>query len=157
MQLSEIMTTDIVSVTSDDAASAAWSLMQDRRVRHLLVMKKNRLVGILSERDLGGRNGAPVRVGRTAQELMTPKVIKAAPKTTLRQAANLMRGGVVGCLPVVDEGRVVGIVTATDVLDALGRGDIRPQAGEKRPNPRIPAGSRQIDGIEKRVERARSS
>ena len=51
----------------------------------------------------------------------------------LRKAANLMSGRVIGSLPVMDDGQLVGIVTATDVLDALGSGSTRPQ---RRPEPR---------------------
>jgi CBS domain-containing protein len=61
----------------------------------------------------------------------------------LRQAANLMRGRLIGCLPVIENGRVVGIATATDVLDELGRGSSRPAVRAKRQDMRLPpAGAR---------------
>src|SRR5690606_16662088 len=85
-------------------------------------------------RDLGGPKGEDVRRNRSVADLMNPRVVSARPTMTLREAANLMRGRMIGSLPVVDEdGRLVGIVTATDVLDELGRGSTRPT---RRPEPR---------------------
>jgi CBS domain-containing protein len=64
---------------------------------------------------------------------MNRRVVSAQPTTTLRKAANLMSGNTIGSLPVLEDGELVGIVTATDVLDALGRGATRPT---RRPEPR---------------------
>jgi CBS domain-containing protein len=69
---------------------------------------------------------------------MTTQIASAKPGTTLRQAANLMRGRLIGSLPVVSDGRVVGIVTATDVLEELGRGSTRPAAAAQRRSMRLP-------------------
>jgi ribosome-associated translation inhibitor RaiA len=84
------------------------------------------LAGVISERDLGGAHGEAFRKSRSVQDLMNPRVVSAQPTMTLRQAANLMRGRTIGSLPVLEDGHIVGIVTATDVLDALGRGATRP-------------------------------
>jgi acetoin utilization protein AcuB len=138
MRLQEIMSTKVATVAPDDEAAVAWSQMQERRIRHLVVTERRRLVGVISERDLGGRGGAGLRRNRAVRELMTPKAASAAPGTTLRQAANLMSAQRIGCLPVVDDGRVVGIVTATDVLDQLGRGALRPRVGSRRRAMRVP-------------------
>jgi CBS domain-containing protein len=126
------MRTNVVTIEPTDTASAAWSRMQQRRIRHLVVTENGELVGVLSERDLGGRSGASVRKGKSVGELMSPKVVSVGPETTLREAANLMRGRLVGSLPVVEDERLVGIVTATDVLDELGRGFTRPDVGGRR-------------------------
>jgi acetoin utilization protein AcuB len=78
---------------------------------------------------------------------MTEQVVSAAPQTTLRQAANLMRGRTVGCLPVMDDGRVVGIVTVTDILEQLGRGATRPAVrAERRVRRSPPTGHHQLGG-----------
>jgi CBS domain-containing protein len=94
--------------------------MRRGRIRHLVVMEAKRLVGVLSERDLGGRAGADLRKRRRVQDLMTVQVASAEPETTVREAADLMRKRLIGSLPVLDGDRLVGIVTATDVFDALG-------------------------------------
>lgn len=132
------MSTDVVTIDPEVTANDAWSLMRKKRIRHLLVTEGNRLIGVLSERDLGGSNGGPVRRGRTVRDLMTEQAASAKPTTTLRQAANMMSGRLIGSLPVVEDGRVVGIVTATDVLQELGRGSTRPAVRAKRRSMRLP-------------------
>lgn len=52
---------------------------------------------------------------------MVSPVIAGHPEMTLRQVANQMKGRSVGCLPVVEEGELVGILTITDILDLVGR------------------------------------
>lgn len=142
MRLQDIMSTKLATIAPDEPAAVAWSRMRDRRIRDLVVTDHKRLVGVISDRDLGGRGGADVR-RLAVRELMTPKAASAAPGTTLRQAANLMGSRQIGCLPVVECGRVVGIVTATDVLDELGRGAMRPKVGARRRAVRMPqAGQR---------------
>jgi CBS domain-containing protein/ribosome-associated translation inhibitor RaiA len=143
MRLEEIMTSRVVTIDPDETARVAWSRMRRERIRHLVVLDRGRLVGVLSERDLGGPGGAQLRRGRLVRELMTRQVASAKPGTTLRQAANLMRGRLIGSLPVVEDGRVVGIVTATDVLEELGRGSTRPAVTAKRRGMRLaPVGAR---------------
>ena len=77
MKLSDIMTTNLVTIGPDETAGEAWSRMERERIRHLVVMEDGRLVGILSIQDLGGRQGEAVREGRTVRELMTPRVVTA--------------------------------------------------------------------------------
>jgi CBS domain-containing protein/ribosome-associated translation inhibitor RaiA len=141
MRLQEIMSTDVVTIGPDESAENAWLRMQRKRIRHLLVVEGGRLVGVLSERDLGGRNGSQLRKARTVRELMTAQTATATPTTTLRQAANLMRGRLIGSLPVLDDGKIVGIVTATDVLEELGRGSSRPAVRAQRQSMRMPPAS----------------
>lgn len=138
MRLQEIMTTDVIGIGPDEPADIAWSRMENEGVRHLVVNEGARLLGVVSDRDLGGRQGEPLRRGRTVRDFMTAQVATAKPGTTLRQAANIMRGRLIGSLPVVENGRVVGIVTATDVLDELGRGSTRPRVRAQRRSMRVP-------------------
>jgi predicted transcriptional regulator len=103
------------------------------RVHHLVVVDaRERIVGLLSDRDLGGRRGAPVREGRSVADLMTRRVVTAAPEDTVRATANLFRGRQISCLPVLRVGRLAGIVTVTDLLELIGRGAERPVARTKR-------------------------
>jgi CBS domain-containing protein len=157
MRLHEIMNTAIITIGPGEAASAAWSRMQREGIRHLVVTEGKRLLGVLSERDLGGAKGAAVRSGRTVRDLMAQKVASAKPSTTLRQAANLMRGRLIGSLPVVEDGRVVGIVTATDVLEELGRGSSRPAVRAKRQPMRLPPASARRAAAKRASEAKRGS
>ena len=124
MRVSEIMSAPVYTIGEDEAASAAWETMRFRRTRHLVVNDaEGRVVGVISASDLGGKNGEPLRVQRRVSDLMTAKLVTAHPETTVRDAANLMRGHGVNCLPVFDDrNRLRGIVTVVDLLELIGRG-----------------------------------
>jgi acetoin utilization protein AcuB len=126
MRVQDIMTTGVQTVSPTTAAETAWELMRTKGFHHLVVTRGSEIVGVLSDRDAGGRGGAAVRANRTVADLMTERVVTADPAMTMRRAANLMRGRSIGCLVVADSGRVVGIVTVADVLELLGRGVERP-------------------------------
>src|SRR5690625_1072642 len=117
MLLRDIMTTNLISIAPDAPASDAWAKMEHERIRHLLVMDEGRLVGILSIRDLGSRKDTAFREGKSVSDLMTPDVVTATPEMTLDDAFEIMRTEPIGSLPIVDGGEVIGIVTATDVLE----------------------------------------
>ncbi len=150
MRLRDVMQTRVVTIDATKPAEAAWTRMRRHRIRHLVVTADGEPVGVISERDLGGREGGAVRKGRKVQDLMSRRLVSAEPGMTLREAANLMRGKFVGSLPVIEGDRLVGIVTATDVLDELGRGSTRfarrPDAQTLR---RLP-GRRQAKPIDRR-------
>lgn len=152
------MSTRVITIGPDETADAAWVQMRRQRIRHLVVTDGSRMVGVLSERDLGGRNGGASRRGRSVRELMTAAPASATPATTLRQAANLMRGRLIGSLPVMEGGRVVGIVTATDVLDELGRGSTRPAVRAQRQSMRTPpASARRASAAQRSKRKARQA
>jgi acetoin utilization protein AcuB len=126
MRVQDVMTEDVKTIAPTSAAEDAWELMRRHQFHHVVVTRGSQVVGILSDRDAAGRRGAPIRRGHTVEELMTKPVITVEPATTVRKAANLMRGRSIGCVVVTDRGRVVGIVTVADLLELLGRGRDRP-------------------------------
>ena len=126
MRLQEIMSKDVLTATANESADAAWERLWRAKIHHLVVMDGKRVVGIISDRDLGGARGQRVRSGCSVSDLMSPSVVTATPTTTLRQAANLMRGRSVGSLPVLDGGRLKGIVTIADLLGQIGSGAEKP-------------------------------
>ena len=132
MRVAELMTQDVQTVPQTMPASDAWGLMRTKGIHHLLVIADGALVGVLSDRDAGGRNGASVRVGATVGDLMTPSPVTVDSNATIRQAANLMRGRSIGAIPVVERDRLVGIVTVSDLLELLGRGVERPVKPPRR-------------------------
>jgi acetoin utilization protein AcuB len=120
------MTREVVTLSPEDTAKTALALCRERRIRHLPVLEEGRLVGIASDRDfraaappLGDRGRtaalAEIRVG----EVMAREVVTALPDDPIEQAANTMRERRIGCLPVVEDGELVGIITASDVMNAL--------------------------------------
>jgi len=133
MRITEVMNKPVHTVTATDDAAFAWEQMDFHQVQHLVVVDSDgRMIGIVSASDVGGRRGEPLRVGRRVADVMTEKVVAVTPDTTVREAANLMRGHRVNCLPVFERGQLKGIVTALDLLELLGRGAERPVTTAKR-------------------------
>lgn len=121
MQIREIMTPKVEVIEAAASAANAREVMKARRIRHLVVRRKGRVVGVVSQRDLGGVRG-PAPTGSVA-DVMNTGVVTVEGDTSLRRAANLLRGYAIGCLPVMEGARLVGIVTISDVLNVVGRGE----------------------------------
>jgi acetoin utilization protein AcuB len=132
MRVFEVMNDSVETVRPTSSADEAWDVMRRKRIHHLVVTEGREIVGILSNRDAGGPSGAAVRSGRTVAELMSPHVVSAAPTDTIRSVANLLRGRTISCLPVVEKGRLVGIVSVSDLLELIGRGIDRPAKPARR-------------------------
>ncbi len=123
------MTTEVVTVGPEDPLARAWEIMQGRRIRHLPVVMGEKLVGIVTDRDVRTALPSPLqREGPTAAkvlsttsvaQVMTRDVIAAIPEMPMEDAAEIMLGRRIGALPVVHRGVLVGIVTVTDVLRAF--------------------------------------
>ncbi|MCA9678385.1 MAG: CBS domain-containing protein, partial [Myxococcales bacterium] len=128
MRISEIMSKDVVKTGPGRSIGEARELMARRHIHHLVVVDGARVVGVVSDRDIGKARDT----SRTVRDLMVPDVVAARPTTTVRQAANLLRGRTIGCLPVFDGDHLVGIVTTTDLLDLIGRGAERTVPESKR-------------------------
>jgi acetoin utilization protein AcuB len=126
MRVNEIMSKEIVTVAPTRAIGEARAAMKRARIHHMVVVDGRRAVGVVSERDLVGPRG------RTVGDVMARSVVAAKTTTTVKQAANLLRGHTIGCLPVYDGDRLVGIVTTTDLLELIGRGAERPVAESVR-------------------------
>ncbi len=120
------MTREVTTVAPETTASQALALCRERRVRHLPVLESEDLVGVVSDRDLrsatpalGDSNRAAALEEIRVEEVMSREVLTAHPDDPIEQAANAMRERRIGCLPVVEGGRLAGIVTASDVMAAL--------------------------------------
>src|SRR5579884_3482670 len=101
MRLRSIMNDRVWTVTEDILAEEAWHLMNLYEIHHLVVLRGKEVVGILSERDLGGKRGEKICEGHIVSDLMSTGIVSAHPDMLLRDAANLMRGHGIGCLPVI--------------------------------------------------------
>ena len=123
-EIGQFMSTDLFTVRPDDLVDLAASVMDWRHIRHVPVEDtEGRLVGIVSHRGLlrllsRGANSKPTI---TVSEIMKTDPITVMPSTPTLEALELMRQNRVGCLPVVEDGRLVGIVTSYDFLDASAR------------------------------------
>lgn len=115
----QIMTTDLVTVLEDDLIDYVGNIMQWRHIRHILVEDDHgHLTGIVSSRNLRdyfarrGQNGKDMSV----KDVMTPKPITVSPETTTIDAISLLREKKIGCLPVLDDDKLVGMVTESDFV-----------------------------------------
>jgi acetoin utilization protein AcuB len=122
----DFMAREVVVLSPETTAAEALALCRERRIRHLPVLEEGRLVGIVSDRDL--RSAAPALgdPGRTEalqnlriSAVMTRDVVSARPDDPIEEAANTMREKKIGCLPIVEEDELVGIITSSDVMEAL--------------------------------------
>ena len=132
MRVQEVMKKKVETVGAETSAEDALNRMKMGRIHHLVVTRGSQVVGLLSARDMGVPDDPAYRKGRTVADVMTPSVVTAKRETTIREAANLMRGRTIGSLPVVEGGKLVGIVTTTDLLTLIGKGAERPETKSKR-------------------------
>lgn len=123
----DLMTVDVVTLAEEQDVIFATSAMSLRRIRHLPVVRGDQLVGLVSHRDLlraqahfsaqvrqdeGGTTIASV----LARDVMSTEVATVPPSMPADEAAMILVDTKFGCLPVVEDGRLVGIVTEADFL-----------------------------------------
>ena len=119
LSVRDVMSTELVTIRPAESARRAYEIMRDRRIRHLPVIENDRLVGILSDRDLRPILLSPGLTGASVAELMSEALTTIAPDASVEDAASLLVVRKIGCLPVVEGERLVGIVTETDLLAVL--------------------------------------
>lgn len=123
----DIMQTKLVTISTSERMSTVEDIMTLGHVRHMPVVQGGRLVGVVSERDLlraslsnlsthrDAERRAFLHVVEIARVMSTPPVV-VEPSATIDEAALIMAERKIGCLPVLDRGRLVGMITETDVL-----------------------------------------
>lgn len=129
MRVSEIMTEAAIHDRPDDTLAQAARTMWDQQTGSLLVMDGDELLGIVTERDVlravaEGRALDETRVS----EVMTKNVLTVHPGASLREALAIMTDKWIRHLPVVERGRVVGIVSQRDLAGVLGSALNEPEA-----------------------------
>jgi CBS domain-containing protein len=123
----DIMGTKLVTIAASDRMSTAEDIMTLGHVRHMPVVQGGRLVGVVSERDLlraslsvfsrhrDAERRAFLHVVEIARVMSTPPIV-VGPDATIEEAARIMAERKIGCLPVVDGEKLIGMLTETDVL-----------------------------------------
>lgn len=128
LRVRDLMTRNVQTVETGDDLDFASMVMRLERFRHLPVVEDGRLVGIVSDRDVirsqaGALTGLPPEDRRMldlhvdVREMMTANPETIGPDALALEAAQRLRERRFGCLPVVEDGRLVGILTETDFLD----------------------------------------
>jgi CBS domain-containing protein len=123
----EIMMGSPVTLKPDDTLALANDVISLGRIRHIPVVEDGKLRGMLTERDLMGAAATQIfglkQSSKTAwlksvqiRDVMKKRVVTVAPDTPIKDAAHLLADKKIGCLPVVSEGTLVGLVTTTDIL-----------------------------------------
>jgi CBS domain-containing protein/nucleotide-binding universal stress UspA family protein len=147
MMVKDWMSGSLITVTPETDVSAAWALMRERRVKHLLVVGDQRLVGILSDRDIRLVLPSPATTlssweinyrlaNLRVDSIMTRSPVTIDPERSVSDAAALMLQRRIGALPVVEGHALRGIITQTDVLRAFPSStDGPPQAAAEPPAP----------------------
>jgi CBS domain-containing protein len=130
MKIADLMTRRVHVAGPDLDAETAWRCMEQLHIRHLVVVdEQEQVIGLVSERDLGGRHGAQVRHQKSVRDLMTPEPVSLDPEADVRQAAEMLRGLSIGCFPVIADSALVGIITTSDLLDVLAGYEIGQSEG----------------------------
>jgi CBS domain-containing protein len=128
----EIMMGSPVTLKPEDSLDLANDVIALGRIRHIPVVKDGRLVGVITERDLIGAAASKIfglkQASKSAllktvkiKDVMKKRVITVAPDTPIKDAVHLMADKKIGCVPVVSDGVVIGLVTTTDVLRYVER------------------------------------
>ncbi len=130
MRVKEWMSASPTTTDPKTSMSEARELMRRKGIRHLLVTKGERLVGIVTDRDIRLNLPSPATslsvweinyllTKLTVGDVMTKFVITVEPGRPIEEAARLMLEHRIGALPVVEDGLLVGILTETDLLRAF--------------------------------------
>lgn len=126
LRVRDAMTREVSTLGPEASAGEALVLCRERNIRHIPIVQAGRLIGVVSDRDL--RDVSPprgasdeenamawVRVG----DMMTADVRTSHPLDTIEHAARELEGHKIGCLPVVADGELVGIITSSDLMRVL--------------------------------------
>ncbi len=123
----EIMMGSPVTLKPEDSLDLANDVIALGRIRHIPVVDDGKLVGMITERDLIGAAANKIfglkQASKSAllktvmiKDVMKKRVITVAPDTPIKDAVHLMADKKIGCVPVVSDGALVGLVTTTDIL-----------------------------------------
>jgi CBS domain-containing protein len=130
MQVREIMSTNIEVLDRNDNLRTVEERMATKQLRHLPVLEQGEVVGMVTQRDLfKATMSSAMGYGEKAQqaylqsvrvkEIMVYPVVTVAPDTSVAAAAEMIINQGIGCLPVIDDHKLIGIVTKTDLLRCL--------------------------------------
>jgi len=130
MYVRDLMSREVVTLEAGDRLDLADDIMRLGRIRHLPVVSGEELVGILSQRDLfraavssllqlGGEAERKWLATISVQSVMTPVVFTVGPDLPIRTAVGIMIDRRIGCLPVVEDGKLVGLLSESDCMTHL--------------------------------------
>jgi acetoin utilization protein AcuB len=126
LRVRDSMTREVVTLGPEASAAEAWGVCQELGIRHLPIIEAGRLVGLVSDRDLRdvspprGSGGERETLGWVRlRDIMSTDVVTIHPLDTIERAAREIYDRKIGCLPVVADGELVGIITSQDMMRTL--------------------------------------
>ena len=131
VKVSEVMTQAVVTDAAEDSLAEAAAKMREQQTGSLLIMDGEKLKGIFTERDLlkAVANGLDPKTVQL-KDVMTLELITVDPHSDLREAAELMASKWIRHLPVVDEGKVVGMLSQRDLTGVFAQSPQQSPSGE---------------------------
>ena len=117
--IADLMTASPARLDPEARIEDAWKIMHDHRVRHVPVCKRDKLVGLVTQKDLLVNSQNASLLTLPVAEIMVFNVSTITVDTTPEEAATVMLNDKISCLPVVDGDQLVGIITESDFLKLL--------------------------------------
>lgn len=115
MLVRERMSRNVVMTTADRPLGEIRTMLHRRRIRQLPVVADSKVIGIVTDRDLRSAGSR----AKVVADIMTRKLLVIAPTASVDEAARVLRSRKINALPVLEHERLVGIITASDVLEAF--------------------------------------
>jgi len=123
MLIREVMKLNPISIQPDTKLGDAYRILQEKHIRHLPVLEDEKLIGLITDRDLQFATSKfakkPIELSADIRNVMSSPVETTHPSEPIEVAIQRMREFKIGCLPVLDNFNLVGIVTVADLLEAL--------------------------------------
>ncbi len=120
MTIADVMTKSVISVDSSITINEAAKMMEDTKVGAVIVMENNTPVGIVTDRDFAVKVVAHAyQITTPVKQIMTSPLFSISSDESVRTAADLMHDRGIRKLPVINDEKVVGIITATDIVNLL--------------------------------------
>ena len=123
-KVKEIMTSDVVTTTSDVDVVFAFEKLMENKISSLPVVEDDKLIGIITATDVGHNLILDkYELGTNVEKIMITPVITISPENTLEDAIKVMKdnvsSGILNQLPVVEDGKLVGIISDGDIIQEL--------------------------------------
>ncbi len=123
-KVKEIMTTDVLTTTSDIDVVCAFEKLMKNKISSLPVVEDDKLVGIITATDVGHNLILDkYELGTAVEEIMIKSVVTVSPEDDLETAINIMKegssSGILNQLPVVENGKLVGIISDGDIIQEI--------------------------------------
>jgi acetoin utilization protein AcuB len=154
IRVADWMTETVLAVETFDSINIARQLMAKHRINQLPVLENDRLVGIVTDRDIRDAYPTSMLIGQaeeidkfaekyTVEECMSHNVLTVRPETPLAMAVSLLRHHRIGSLPVIKNKSLVGIITRSDILDfVLSGAGVKAPGGNKKHSEKTPVAKR---------------